>query len=370
MKIKWIKNLFLHSDHSCYKLANDLYNIDKVIEFGKSYSTKKIATIKNKFWIDVLKTFILFIDKLDINKWNQVLHMPLFYNENIKINSNPIFFQDLYNNGYRLVKDILNKNGSFKTLDDIKEESRNNIIFIHYYSIRNAVNSYLTNLNFVKTNKLLIKYHNPSINCYFFSILTSSNSNKLTYNTLTKNDDKPTCQNRWLSLYPNLDKDWKKIYSDVFVFTRDTYLQWLQVRIVHRILPTNILLQKMKIKNDKTCTFCKTNDETLLHLFYECVHVKPLLQYISNKLKTKYPNYDLNSEDLLLGLCKKEFSIDTLFLNVKRYVYNCKIKQYIPSIHGLTLSLRLAWNIHKNTNSQPSSHEIWADVGYVLQNQP
>ena len=60
-----------------------------------------------------------------------MLHMPLYYNENITINSRPVFFQDLYNNGYRVVKDILNKNGSFKTLDDIKEESRKNIIFIH-----------------------------------------------------------------------------------------------------------------------------------------------------------------------------------------------------------------------------------------------
>ena len=126
----------------------------------------------------------------------------------------------------------------------------------------------------------------------------------------------------------------------------------------------------MKIKDDKRCTFCRTYDETLLHLFYDCVYVKPLLQYLSNKLKTKYRNYVLNSEDLLLGLCKKEFILDTLFLNVKRYVYTCKIKQSIPSIHGLTQCLRLAWNIHKYTNSQPSSHDQWADVRYVIQNQP
>lgn len=68
--------------------------------------------------------------------------------------------------------------------------------------------------------------------------------------------------------------DWMYIYSCVFLVSNDTYLQWFQTRIVHRILGTNVLLYRMNKSLTELCNLCKTDNETLLHLFWECIFVQ------------------------------------------------------------------------------------------------
>ena len=40
-------------------------------------------------------------------------------------------------------------------------------------------------------------------------------------------------------------------------------------QLLHRIIPTNSFLHKIKLKNTNLCTFCKIHDETIEHLFFD-----------------------------------------------------------------------------------------------------
>ena len=54
---------------------------------------------------------------------------------------------------------------------------------------------------------------------------------------LKKNEDKPTSQQKWETIY-NIEKEtWKNIYDAPFQSFISTKLQWFQIRINHRILP-------------------------------------------------------------------------------------------------------------------------------------
>ena len=61
-----------------------------------------------------------------------------------------------------------------------------------------------------------------------------------------------------------------------FKYSKDSHFQWFEIRILHRILPTNYLLTKMSIKANQSCTFCNQEMENLLNLFWEC-RVSPKL---------------------------------------------------------------------------------------------
>jgi len=74
---------------------------------------------------------------------------------------------------------------------------------------------------------------------------------------------------KWYTRYSDSELNWESIYSIPFQITRDTYTQWFQARIIHRILGTNSLLFKMNITNTKMCTFCGSVEETLIHIFLE-----------------------------------------------------------------------------------------------------
>ena len=75
-------------------------------------------------------------------------------------------------------------------------------------------------------------------------------------------------------LFPNENYNWETKYCNVFKCTNDTYIQWLQTQIIHRILPTNSLLYKMKLVDTNSCNFCLTQEETLHHLFIDSEKVK------------------------------------------------------------------------------------------------
>ena len=63
-----------------------------------------------------------------------------------------------------------------------------------------------------------------------------------------------------------------KIYLLPFKATREIKLTMFQYKIIHRILPTNSLLHKMKKVASRSCSFCPSECQTLWHLFINCMH--------------------------------------------------------------------------------------------------
>ena len=107
----------------------------------------------------------------------------------------------------------------------------------------------------------------PCLNCYAEKIIVGNDLNKTIYKILKQNNDIPSSQNKWVSLYENISIDWKYVYSFMFKCKKDTYSQWFQMRINHRILGTNALLFKMKIIDNPLCFFCNLSEETQAQLF-------------------------------------------------------------------------------------------------------
>ena len=52
--------------------------------------------------------------------------------------------------------------------------------------------------------------------------------------------------------------------------TAEVRLIVLQWKILHNIYPTNIMLCKMKVKNNKYCTDCRDQVDYIEHFFFEC----------------------------------------------------------------------------------------------------
>ena len=84
----------------------------------------------------------------------------------------------------------------------------------------------------------------------------------------------------------SINFEWKKVCNLPYMITKDCNLRWFQYKLVHRILASNTYLYKIGLKEIDCCSFCKTNPETLEHLFYECDHVKYFWNELSNCLKT------------------------------------------------------------------------------------
>ena len=69
------------------------------------------------------------------------------------------------------------------------------------------------------------------------------------------------------------------------VVTKNTKLIEFQFKLLHKRLSTNSYLYKIKTKNTESCTFCKTQKEDIIHLFWYCDRVASLWNRIEIMIK-------------------------------------------------------------------------------------
>ena len=115
------------------------------------------------------------------------------------------------------------------------------------------------------------------------------------------------------------------------VCTQDNYLKDLQFQILHRYLPTNYLLHKMKKISSIRCTFCELHVENIPHLFYHCLKVKRIWNLICDVLESIVESrIILRCQDVLFGYgfestkWKKYSFINNVILNVKAFLWHIR----------------------------------------------
>ncbi|XP_070180397.1 uncharacterized protein [Littorina saxatilis] len=165
----------------------------------------------------------------------------------------------------------------------------------------------------------------------------------------------PSAVSKWNSISES-NMNWKLIFFKPFQSTVDVSLRWFQLRLLHRILPCNKYLYLCKIKNSPLCTFCGYHEETIVHLFWECMIVKTF--WI--KLNTVLHKECLHCEHLTFskGLIifgnddnvNTDNVLDLIILLGKYYIYKCKLQGSVPLLSGFLKILKQRYYIEKKLN--------------------
>ena len=121
--------------------------------------------------------------------------------------------------------------------------------------------------------------------------------------------------------------------------TRDSKLQWFQLRLVNRILPTNDFLFKIKIVNSPLCSYCEQVPESYGHLFYECYIVKNFLVSLEKWMS----DYDLIHEfslmSMIFGVLGNDSILNLIIILIKQYIYTSKFKKKSLNLNAFKLIL-------------------------------
>ena len=86
--------------------------------------------------------------------------------------------------------------------------------------------------------------------------------------------------NVWTKWQNDLSSDivgqsWSSICKIRFQIT-SVKLQDFYWKFIHRALPTNYRMFKMKMVDSPLCSFCKQEEETFIHLFWHCPRIQGL----------------------------------------------------------------------------------------------
>ena len=156
----------------------------------------------------------------------------------------------------------------------------------------------------------------------------------------TKKSCPTKSQEKWsadCSLQCSKTIDWEMAYKLPFSCTKATKLIIFQFKLLHRRLATNDFLHKIGIREDDICTFCRTEKESLFHLFWSCSETSCFWQgfmkwLAENQIKLKS---EIFTPDIIIGLRSDTLSNTKqyfYFLVARYYIWSCRIKEVLPKI--------------------------------------
>lgn len=329
--------------------------VNEIFDFGDAFISDILIPKNNDFWNDVFTSWLYVMKNTENEMYakNNFLNVPVWFNSNIRINNNSVFYKKWYQNGVKNVGDFLSNEGNFLTKNMFQQKFNiSRICIMQYNSIITAISSFLKCMSLNKN--VVESRYGPYLPFYFENILLNEKCTKVIYNCINKNNIVPTSIYKWneeLSPHGLENICIQDVFKICFKITMDSSLQWLQYRILHRILPVCYYLKKIKIKTDDCCRFCGNEIETILHMFVMCEKILPLWRNFSMHIYTTTSNrVGFNITNIILGetpLNVNNKVINFIILCCKQYIFSCLLQSRIPNMCGLLSHLRMKYYIER-----------------------
>ena len=120
------------------------------------------------FLKDVLESWLCYMkvyEKQDHFR-NNYCSIPVWYNSNIKIGNESVFFKSWYDKGVKVVQDFLVEDGHFLCYDVFQQMyNLNDFCIMKYNSVTSAISKYLKLLSIDKTS--IRRLPSPCLPIYF-----------------------------------------------------------------------------------------------------------------------------------------------------------------------------------------------------------
>ena len=143
------------------------------------------------------------------------------------------------------------------------------------------------------------------------------------------------------------------MFQKCYTPTQDTKLRWFQLRILHRIIPTQKYLFTCKRAGSSRCTFCYNEPQTIQHLFWHCPFVQSFWTSLLHLLHQKCQHtarFAFKEDLVLFGISENvqtDKVLDFIILHAKYFVYKCKLQNTLPCCQSFMGSLKYAYNVEK-----------------------
>ena len=121
----------------------------------------------------------------------------------------------------------------------------------------------------------------------------------------------------------------------------------------------------MQIKDNNKCTFCKTETETLRHLFWGCRCIQVFWRDFQNYLISNnivLPG-DWNEQTIPFGSHKKDRIFNLLLFKAKYFIFVRKLKDFNPEFNSFINVMKSYYHIEKynavKNGNMPRFNKDW-----------
>ena len=188
-----------------------------------------------------------------ITSESQLSEQGIWYNSLVRINDSPIFFKEWYRKGITKVKHLRNREGKFLTPPELLNKYDIKVQPLAYCGIISALKKLCNTFNQGDhTNE------GNSYESFSTKLMKAQKASKLVYDKLiTKKSAPPTTSQQKWNQDCNLGQNeitWGATYQLAHKITKSIKLREFQFKLLHRRIPTNAFLTKIRgfLKHLKT----------------------------------------------------------------------------------------------------------------------
>jgi len=344
VKLTWVNKLI--------NKANNFTNVAKectnITNFERFFNYKNDVQFLDKtlpcFYMQVFKHWYELYSTSPETE-NDILNEKIWLNKYILIEGRPILYKKWENSGIIKLNDIINQEGKFKTVNQLRQLSGIIIDAMMYNGIKSAIpKSWLRKLNNqkqfkTKSNSVTLKINHVEKN------MLNLKCKDFYWEYVVKKAASPKCIEKWEELYYYVDFDWKLLFSLPYIVARETKLQSLQYQILNRYIPCKYFLKICNKEENDKCKTCERTED-LEHFFYNCNELGPFWNafnhWFSNTCEIQI---ELHSPDIIFGIPNVNeddilHSLNFCILLAKSYIYKAKNQEQEPLFQKYKMLLK------------------------------
>lgn len=342
LKSSWIRRLLKQKTNWISLLEAEMKTkVNDLCVRGIDFISILRKKLSNIFWKDVFKSWTKVTEITSKNNEHPFFE-NIWFNPNMKLENSAICSKSYIEAGIVCIIDLFNEDGSFRSLESLFDLNiKTN--FLEYNRLKYWVFKRIGNCN-IKTFREKVEPYIPNALFIFYKNVKGC---KDMYNVLiNEKKSQVSAKLKWIEENdpPYEETDWHKIFELPFKITRDSKLQWLQFQTLHRILPTNYYLHKLKLIESPNCSFCRKHPETIDHLFVECYEVKKLWRAVEDLFLRQYMiPITFDRHNIIFGKyedCKKNRVPNLLIFITKHYIFTCRFKT-VPTLIFMDLKEKI-----------------------------
>lgn len=356
-KFTWIKRYISPGDHIwkiLFEHALKLSNLNHELIFYSNFDIKhwKEKNMISEFYQEVLSDWFQFNGIRGIDK-----EQVIWYNKNIRIQNQPVFYQDLFLKDLTYVGDLYTETNELRNFTYWKSKGMRDNDFLRWAGLISAIPKGIKkeNIQHFPDKNLEIE------NLTYLQRPLKEVTSKFVYNYLISLKCGEEVNTPRITKYINLeDMHWTEIYLTALTIPIDSRTREFQFRFLHDALINSYWLKKWNILENDLCTFCKKERETIIHLFWQCEIIQEFWQLIQNI----YSHIITNQLDIKLIITgSKNALLCTLIFIAKRYIYECRFKEKNPEIREFKAKLnyiqKTEWELATRNNTVLKYLEKW-----------
>ena len=299
MKASWVPKLFFHADWftSFAIKVHPRLNLS-LFPFMQLSS---VQTLNYKgFLFEVLDAWYKF-QHVEPATPADVRQQILWNNSNITVDNKSIFQTALFNRNIIFVNDLLDTDGNVMSYAEFCLVYPNSCEQFQYQQLISAIpKAWKTLLNIDHSKELVCLPRQ-----YNHMWLRNIKINKLLYNFFLVHTNEVSIAHKVrLSWFYYFDRPipWREVFTALSKCTIDPNARYFQYRLLYKFLPCNKVLKLWNLIESSTCSFCQSDEESYIHIFWECPHVISFWNNVQTWLKQEISlTLELNSFVVMFG---------------------------------------------------------------------